>query len=195
MDQSSLRGGGGHEIDLEYGGTVGNDNGGKKSNVCGGISKNHKLYRVWSRLAGRQLSETSGKCGRSFISLAKSSSFRESFVVKNEEKLPSKVKEPKGAGLAEKKIACKLPKKPESTRPSKPPRPPRGPSLDAADMMLVKEISELAILKRKRIERMKTLRKVKREKPSSINSSLFAMVVTILFLVVIIFQGNTFFSS
>lgn len=71
----------------------------------------------------------------------------------------------------------------------KPPRPPRGPSLDAADQKLIKEISELAMLKRARIERMKALKKMKATKASS-NSNVFAMVFTILFCFVIIFQGN-----
>jgi hypothetical protein len=61
--------------------------------------------------------------------------------------------------------------------------------LDAADQKLIKEISELAMLKRARIERMKALKKVKATKASS-NSNLFAMVFTILFCLVILFQGN-----
>ncbi|GFS30725.1 hypothetical protein Acr_00g0013600 [Actinidia rufa] len=91
--------------------------------------------------------------------------------------------------LVDKKIVKDKRKKTSSTVPSKPPRPPRGPSLDAADIKLVREFSELAALKRKRVERMKSLRKRKAEKASSCNGSLFAMVVTILFCLVIIFQG------
>jgi len=86
----------------------------------------------------------------------------------------------------EKKIVEEKRKK---TSNKKPPRPPRGPSLDAADQKLIKEISELAMLKRARIERMKALKKVKATKASS-NSNLFAMVFTILFCLVILFQGN-----
>ncbi|KAJ6720930.1 hypothetical protein OIU85_024069 [Salix viminalis] len=86
----------------------------------------------------------------------------------------------------EKKIVEEKRKK---TSNKKPPRPPRGPSLDAADQKLIKEISELAMLKRARIERMKkALKKVKATKASS-NSNLFAMVFTILFCLVILFQG------
>ncbi|KAG6764047.1 hypothetical protein POTOM_031501 [Populus tomentosa] len=77
----------------------------------------------------------------------------------------------------------------KKTSNKKPPRPPRGPSLDAADQKLIKEISELAMLKRARIERMKALKKLKATKPSS-NNNLFAMVFTILFCLVILFQGN-----
>ena len=80
-------------------------------------------------------------------------------------------------------------KKHKKTSNKKPPRPPRGPSLDAADQKLIKEISELAMLKRARIERMKALKKLKATKPSS-NNNLFAMVFTILFCLVILFQGN-----
>ncbi|KAL6526468.1 hypothetical protein OROGR_015558 [Orobanche gracilis] len=71
-------------------------------------------------------------------------------------------------------------------KPPKPPRPPRGMSLDAADRKLVNEISELALIKRARIERMKALRKIKTAK-ASLGS--IAMVFTILFFVLIIFQG------
>ncbi|KAL6535671.1 hypothetical protein OROMI_027045 [Orobanche minor] len=78
-------------------------------------------------------------------------------------------------------------------KPPKPPRPSRGFSLDAADRKLVKEISELTLIKRARIERMKALRKIKAAKASSGSTSssgnLIAMVFTILFFVVIIFQG------
>lgn len=79
-------------------------------------------------------------------------------------------------------------KKSNNKKPPKPPKPPRGPSLDSADLKLIKEISELAMLKRARIERMKALKKTKAAKQSTSNSSLFAMVFTLLFCLVI-FQG------
>lgn len=74
---------------------------------------------------------------------------------------------------------------------SKPPRPPKGPSLDALDMMLVKEISTHAINRRARIERTKALRKMREEKLSlsSSKSSIWAMIFTVLFILVICFQG------
>lgn len=75
----------------------------------------------------------------------------------------------------------------------KPPRPPRGLSLDAADQKLIKEISELLIIKRARIERMKALKKTKAAKGTSASASssgnLIAMLFTLLFCIVIIFQG------
>ncbi|KAJ7955262.1 Transmembrane protein [Quillaja saponaria] len=81
-------------------------------------------------------------------------------------------------------------KKTSNKKPSKPPRPPRGPSLDAADQKLIREISELATMKRARVERMKALKKMKAAKTSSSSSSnIFALVFTILFCLVIIFQG------
>lgn len=74
-------------------------------------------------------------------------------------------------------------------KPPKPPRPPRAPSLDAADQKLIREIAELARLKRARIERMKALKKMKAAKATSSNSNMFAMVFTIIFCLVFIFQG------
>lgn len=91
--------------------------------------------------------------------------------------------------VLENKMASKNRRKPNSKKPSKPPLPPKGILLGTADMMLVKEISELAMLKRKRIERMKVLKRMKSEKASSCNINLCAMVFTILFFFVIIFQG------
>ncbi|XWS08472.1 hypothetical protein CRYUN_Cryun40dG0005100 [Craigia yunnanensis] len=74
-------------------------------------------------------------------------------------------------------------------KPPKPPRPPRAPSLDAADQKLIRELAELARLKRARIERMKALKKMKAAKETSSNSNLFAMVFTVIFCLVLIFQG------
>lgn len=78
-------------------------------------------------------------------------------------------------------------------KPCKPPRPPRGVSLDAADQKLIKEIAELAMIKRARIERMKALKKMKAAKASSASASssgnLIAMLFTVIFCLVVIFQG------
>lgn len=75
-------------------------------------------------------------------------------------------------------------------KPPKPPRPPRGLSLDAYDQKLIKEIAQLAMMKRVRIERIKALKKIKAAKASSSSSgSLFAMLFTIVFCLVILFQG------
>ncbi|CAA3027495.1 uncharacterized protein LOC111407698 [Olea europaea var. sylvestris] len=74
---------------------------------------------------------------------------------------------------------------------AKPPRPPKGPSLDAADMKLVREISEHATKKREIIEQMKSLKKMKAANKSSPSSltTISAMIITILFFLVMIFQG------
>lgn len=176
MDRTSLRGEGDSEIDLEWGNT--------KNGESSGDEKHEQLYRV-SHLLNTSEEGGRGGGGRSF----KRSSFDVNLI--NDKKFPYELQEQ----IEEKKMSCKCPKMAESTRSSKPPRPPTGPSLDAADWMLVKEISELAILKRKRIERMKTLHKVKKEKKSSIrSSSSFAMLVTLSFFIIIIWQGKTFFS-
>ncbi|KVH96423.1 uncharacterized protein LOC112528046 [Cynara cardunculus var. scolymus] len=81
-------------------------------------------------------------------------------------------------------------------KPPKPPRPPRGCfSLDAADQKLIKELAELAIIKRARIERMKALKHKKAlrasssSSSSSMNGSLFAMLFTIIFFLMILLQG------
>lgn len=75
----------------------------------------------------------------------------------------------------------------------KPPRPRKGPSLDTADLQLVKEIAEQTMKRRARVERLKAMKKRRAAKlsppPSSSNSSLFAMAITVLFFLVIIFQG------
>lgn len=78
-----------------------------------------------------------------------------------------------------------------SRKPPKPPRPPKGPALDAADQKFVKDIAEVAMRKRTRIERIKALRKNKATNlsASSSSSSLTAMIITLLFFVIIVFQG------
>nr|XP_025886163.1 uncharacterized protein LOC101267838 isoform X2 [Solanum lycopersicum] len=83
----------------------------------------------------------------------------------------------------------------------KPPRPPRGISLDAADQKLIKEIAELAMMKRVRIERIKALKKMKAAKASSNSSSssstssVLAFLFTVLFFLVLCFQGMSSGSS
>lgn len=82
-------------------------------------------------------------------------------------------------------------KKSSNKKAPKPPRPPRGPSLDSTDQKLIKEMAQLAMLKRARIERMKALKKAKMARASSSSqNSVIAMVFTVLFLLVILFQGN-----
>ncbi|XP_023759194.1 uncharacterized protein LOC111907635 [Lactuca sativa] len=90
---------------------------------------------------------------------------------------------------------------PHTKKAPKPPRPRKGPSLDTADLQLVKEIAEQTMKRRARVERLKALKKRRAAKSSSpsspssssssssSNSSLFAMAITVLFFLVIIFQG------
>nr|XP_043621972.1 uncharacterized protein LOC122593611 [Erigeron canadensis] len=82
---------------------------------------------------------------------------------------------------------------PNSKKAPKPPRPRKGPSLDTADLQLVKEIAEQTMKRRARVERLKSLKRKRAAKssppPASSNISLFAMAITILFFIVIIFQG------
>ncbi|KAF7806804.1 uncharacterized protein G2W53_038965 [Senna tora] len=89
-------------------------------------------------------------------------------------------------------------KKASNKKAPKPPRPPRSPSLDAADQKLIREITELTMLKRARIERMKAMRKAKSVRSSSSlssssssssNSSMISLVFTIMFCIVLFFQG------
>ncbi|XP_039050747.1 uncharacterized protein LOC120191964 isoform X1 [Hibiscus syriacus] len=83
-----------------------------------------------------------------------------------------------------------LKEKRKSLSHKKPPRPPRAPSLDAADQKLIKEIAELARLKRARIERIKVLKKMKAaEETTSHRNNVLATVFTIIFCIVMIFQG------
>ncbi|XP_078446778.1 uncharacterized protein LOC144715687 [Wolffia australiana] len=80
-------------------------------------------------------------------------------------------------------------KKKAGRKPPKPPRPPRAVSLDAADEKLIQHISELAMLKRARVERMKALMKTKNSRPASSSSSFWPLVVTLLFCLIIVWQG------
>ncbi|KAL5202859.1 hypothetical protein ABZP36_013811 [Zizania latifolia] len=83
-------------------------------------------------------------------------------------------------------------KKKRSKKPPRPPRPPTPTPLDVSDQKLLNELSELAVLKRARIERMKALKKMKNAKQGSSSSNLFPLIITIIFCLVILWQG--FFS-
>lgn len=185
MDQLDLKGSD-SEIDLESGSNATDDDGDEHPDMSSGNSKNG-LHRVWSELVGQGSADASAKGERSSHSLGKLLSCDE-ILVNNADRWPEKLEE-EIANFSKEKRAVEKPKMPNSKRPPKPPRPPGGPSLDSADMKLIKEISELAILKRKRNERRKALQKMRKEKAYSKSSSLFAMVVTALFIFVIIFQG------
>ncbi|XP_059317840.1 uncharacterized protein LOC132068301 isoform X2 [Lycium ferocissimum] len=101
--------------------------------------------------------------------------------------------------LVEKKTSKEKRKSTSAQKAPKPPRPPRGFSLDAADQKLIKEIAELAMIKRARIERMKALKKMKAAKASStssaLNGSSLALLFTVFFFFVLLFQGMSYRSS
>lgn len=105
----------------------------------------------------------------------------------DEEALVEKRIEPEDSvSLLEKKIELEKPKKKGRKKPPKPPRPPNSPPLDATDQKLMKEIADIARLKRERIERMKIKMK---NKSTHSNSGLWALIVTIFFILVIIWKG------
>uniref|UniRef100_A0A5B7BC21 Transmembrane protein n=1 Tax=Davidia involucrata TaxID=16924 RepID=A0A5B7BC21_DAVIN len=176
-------GGSDFDVDLESGGTTSEEDGSKDSGSSGEHAKK-LLGEVWSELEG--LDGTRSVDGLSSYNKLLNSG---EISVANMQILSDKLGQ-ETVGFVEKKLGKEKRNKMGSKMPPKPPRPPRGPSLDAADMKLVREISELTMLKRKRMERMKALKKIKAEKASLFNgSNLFAMVITILFCFVIIFQG------
>ncbi|KQK07926.1 uncharacterized protein LOC100840620 [Brachypodium distachyon] len=80
-------------------------------------------------------------------------------------------------------------KKKWSKKPPRPPRPPTHLPLDASDQKLLNELNELALLKRARIERMKALKKMKNAKQGSSTSNFCPMIITIIFCLVILWQG------
>ncbi|XP_062005354.1 uncharacterized protein LOC133722482 [Rosa rugosa] len=91
--------------------------------------------------------------------------------------------------LAEKTYENERHRNTNSRNALKPPRPPKGPTLDAADQKLVREIVELARRKRARIQQIKAAKKTKATKSSSVQSGISAMIITLLFFCVIIFEG------
>lgn len=179
-----------HSLDLESGRkTVGEE--GLWDTVTGARQTTKLFGRVCSghfSFDGSVKDEDGATSYASSNSCGNLSSFLE---VSNEnvELLADKMLREENAGLSEKNAVGEIHKK-KSKKPPKPPRPPKSLVLGAADQKLVREISELAMLKRARIERMKALKKMKATKSSSSSGSLCAMAITILFLLVIILQGN-----
>ncbi|KAF8401291.1 hypothetical protein HHK36_012224 [Tetracentron sinense] len=168
--------------DLESGGTTSEEDGSKES-VSGVRPVKKLLGRVWNGVMNFDGSIKSEDCVSSCNYMPNPGEvFTENLELLTDKKSEGE----ETVGLVEKKMVKEKRKKASS---KKPPRPPRGPSLDAADQKLVREISELAMLKRARNERMKELKKMKATKTSSSNSNLLAMIITILFCFVIIFQG------
>ena len=167
------------EFDLEIGWSKSVDSSNKESSPCAEKQEKSLFAKVSGGLVGTEGEKQSLCCNESkLISVSKDVSdklFSGTDMV-DIEKTPVKEKRKKGSN---KKAA-------------KPPRPPQAPSLDAADHKLIRELTELAMLKRARIERLKALKKMRAAKSSSpsSSSSILAMVFTLVFCIVIIFQGN-----
>ncbi|KAJ4968510.1 hypothetical protein NE237_015211 [Protea cynaroides] len=170
-------------VDLESGGLIGEEG---NEELSAGVKQTKKLLgRVWNGF----VSFDGTIKGEDGTRLVNTSSFADVCPESPEMSTDKESGEEEPLVLGEKKVLKEKRKRTSAKKAPKPPRPPRGPSLDAADMKLVREISELAMLKRARIERMKALKKMKAAKAVSPSGSLCAMVVTILFCLVIIFQG------
>ncbi|XVF32921.1 hypothetical protein REPUB_Repub17cG0124700 [Reevesia pubescens] len=177
------------EVDLESGGTTSEDER-TEDHVS---SSNLQTDKTFSTVSSDLLNfDRIGKGEGGINSFSSSSSFG---VVEGENMVFLVDKNSEGEenhelmALVEKNFAEDKCKKTNSRKPPKPPRPPKGPLLDAADQKLVREIAELAMRKRARMKRIKAMKKMKAEKASSSSISLSAMVITVLFCLVILFQG------
>ncbi|XP_050203886.1 uncharacterized protein LOC126653928 [Mercurialis annua] len=162
------------EVDIESGGTTSDDDG-----MSDSISGNTKvLNSVWS-----------GRMG--FDGLISSSKFcdDENVELLLDNRSEGEEAQQQHVGFGKKKVVEENHKKKNSRKAPKPPRPPKGPALDAADQKFVQEIAELALRKRARMERIKALKKMRGAKSSSWNSSLYAMIITVIFCLIFIFQG------
>lgn len=171
-------------VDLESGGTTSEEEGSGDA-VCGNSRGRKTVNRV--HCGGYGL--TNGA-----IDIDSSDSFStNNFAGQGVDLLIDKSSEgEEGRDLAvvlEKRNPNEQRKKLGSKKASKPPRPPKGPLLTASDLKLVKELSELAARKRARMERIKAYRKMKDTKRSSSGSSVTAMVITVIFFLIIVFQG------
>lgn len=159
-----------------------------------GVRHSKLLGRVWSgclSFDGSVKDEDGVTTCDSSISCGNLSNFSE-VSIENTEMLAEKMLREENVGLLEQNPSREIHKN-KSKKPPKPPRPPRSLVLDVADQKLIREISELAMLKRARNERMKALKKMKAAKPPSSIGTLCAMAITVIFLVVLILQGNLSF--
>lgn len=176
-------------IDLEGGGSSSEED---SNNEPESISKVHSRKTFGRLRSGFLCPDGSISRGSSFASSSNATRLSKLSVDENVELLMDKSSEGEKrrelGALVEKKKNLKEKIK-KNGKIHKPPRPPTGPSLDAADRILVREITELASKKRATVERIKALKKMKAEKTSSFNSSIPALFITLLFFVIIIFQG------
>lgn len=163
-----------YETDLEMGGACNN------IDINGGEANgNHRMKELYSegsnggvKFEERLTSSIGTSCGD------------------DAEKVKLMVVEEKSGDVLEKKVVKERPKAMSAKKPPKPPRPPRGLSLDSSDQKLIRELHELAKLKRARVERMKAWKKAKETKVASSKNQLFATLLTVLFCLVVLFQGK-----
>ncbi|KAE8708180.1 putative glycerol-3-phosphate acyltransferase 3-like [Hibiscus syriacus] len=178
------------EVDLESGGTTSEDER-TKDHGSSSLQTKRTLNGVWRDLWSFDRIVK----GESGINSCSSSSSFGGVEGENVELLTEKNSEGEEnhelVALAEKNLREAKCKKTNTRKSPKPPRPPKGPLLDAADQMLVREIAELAMRKRARMKRIKTRKRMKDSKASSSSTSLYAMVFTVLFCFVILFQGRS----
>ncbi|CAN4110944.1 unnamed protein product [Withania somnifera] len=172
------------EIDLESGGTTSDEDYVSNNRDLAGETSNKELYKTGSGIRGVLL------CNGYVRNQDGSNTYNkmlnaDEISVRCTEIWSNKVREEMEKPW-DNKMDTKKTRKP---KPPKPPRPPKGPSLDASDVKLVKEISELAIWKRRRTERVNALKKVTKESGSSSKMNILATMITILFFLVITFQG------
>ncbi|CAI9774268.1 unnamed protein product [Fraxinus pennsylvanica] len=179
-------------VDIESGGTSSDDDTGSDS-VLGKKQAKELLKKIGSSSLGFNGSSEVEASLKSKAVLGEPGEESHESVRLLIEKSPGGLQNQDLMPVVEKRHEKERSKIGKSKKASKPPRPPKGPTLDAVDMRLVKEISVLATKKRERIERMKALKKMKAAKSSSSSpsscSTIPAMILTILFCLVIIFQG------
>lgn len=178
-----------HVVDIDVGGT-----GCEEDTNDGPVSSNKGSKRMLNKLKTGVLcvdGATKGECSVNHNNLGNSTHENAELSLDNKntggqngEHMP----------LLEKKQVKEKSKTTSCKKASKPPRPPKGPSLCTTDLMLLREMSELAMKKRARIEHIKALKKRRALRSSSSlsssNGSIPAMVITLLFCLVIFFQGT-----
>lgn len=169
-------------VDLENGSTTSGDDTSDEFSK-GSEMVNHKYGKMWRGYVGSERyiydkdalrSSSCNDMGTREISSGNFETLSDKWMKKD---LKKKLSDERYTKITAKKAA-------------KPPRPPKGPSLDALDMKFVREVSELAMMKRARTERMRILSQKKTDKGSSSFGSIFAMLITLIFCYVIIFQGT-----
>lgn len=164
------------EADLESGGTTSEEDSAENP-VSIDRHEKGSFNKFWSSLSGSNSSSNVLKSGES-------ADVNVFLIEKNSEDESNE-----HVSLVDYKCLEGKQKKNNLRKPTKPPRPPKGPTLDAADQKLVREIAEFAMRKRARNEKIKALKKMKVAKVSKSNTALSALIVTVIFCIIIIFQG------